>query len=196
LECPSADPDPLLRGLCGLDEAGRGPLAGPVYAAAAILPPGFPIKILDDSKRLTEKRRLEAAREILSSCRWGLGWASPAEIDERNILRASLLAMSRAFAALALDGLAPPPLAVIDGLHAPELPVAARAVVKADAVYPCVMAASILAKVARDREMRRWDWIYPEYGYARHKGYPTAAHRAAVLRLGPSPIQRRTFRVR
>lgn len=189
-DIPLIDPGLVV---CGLDEAGRGPLAGPVSAGAVILPPDFPLDILNDSKKLSAKRRDEATREILARARWGLGWAQPEEIDRVNILRASLLAMERAYQALMAAGGELPGIAVVDGLYAPALSCRAVPLVKADALVPAVMAASIIAKTARDREMERWSWIYPEYGYDRHKGYPTAAHREACKRLGPSPIQRRTF---
>jgi ribonuclease HII len=191
--------------ICGLDEAGRGPLAGPVCAAAVILPPGFPLDILNDSKKLSAAQR-EAARETI--CRdalaWGLGWASPAEIDEINILKASLLAMRRAFLNLRppgadSPGIAPcisPDEAIVDGLFVPDLPIPCRALVKADSMVPEVMAASILAKTARDHEMIRYSRLYPQYGYDRHKGYPTKAHLEALVRYGPSPIQRMSFRVK
>lgn len=189
-ELPLIDPS---LSVCGLDEAGRGPLAGPVCAAAVMLPEDFPLELLDDSKKLSEKRRGQAASRILASARWGLGWAGPEEIDRLNILKASLLAMERAFAAMLADGGGAPGIAVVDGLYAPPLGCRSMPLVKADALVPAVMAASILAKTARDREMERWSWIYPDYGYERHKGYPTAAHREACRRLGPSPIQRRSF---
>ena len=184
----------------GLDEAGRGPLAGPVYAAAVILPPDFPVETLNDSKKLTEPKRKEAAALIMRRAAWGIACAEASEIDRINILRASLLAMSRAWEALAADfpeavkeaGLS----AVVDGLYCPSLPIPCKAVVKADAQVPAVMAASILAKTARDRIMEMFSWFYPEYGYEKHKGYPTKAHREAVVRYGPSPIQRLTFTVR
>jgi ribonuclease HII len=177
--------------VCGLDEAGRGPLAGPVAAAAVVLPPDFPFEVLGDSKRLTEKGRERAMVLIYQrAVSWGIGWASNAEIDAINILRASLLAMERAFAALTVKV----DVAIVDGLFAPALAVPCRAEARADATYPEVMAASILAKTARDRMMVRYDWIYPEYGYARHKGYPTKDHRERIVRFGPSPIQRSTFR--
>lgn len=220
--------------VCGIDEAGRGPLAGPVCAAAVILPPGFPLNILGDSKKLSAKKRTEARRVICQSAlAWGVGWASHIEIDAINILRASLLAMRRAFeqlyppppenprAAPSFDtdrytdawseggviGLPfgrplvplPPPsdlLAIIDGLHTPELPIHCTARVRADAEIPEVMAASILAKTARDELMERYGLCYPEYGYQRHKGYPTKEHRELVLRYGPSPIQRMSFAVK
>jgi ribonuclease HII len=179
--------------ICGIDEAGRGPLAGPVTAAAVILGKGFPLEILNDSKKLTEKRR-DAAMELIfeRAVAWGIGWASSAEIDEINILQASLLAMRRAY----LDMGAEPGLAIIDGLFAPDIPCKAEPRVKADATVPEVMAASILAKTARDRMMLRYSWIYPEWDYEGHKGYPTKAHRERIALYGPSPIQRKSFRVK
>jgi ribonuclease HII len=190
--------------ICGIDEAGRGPLAGPVCAAAVVLGRGFPLSILDDSKKLPEDRREEARRII---CRralaWGIGWASAAEIDGINILGATLLAMKRACEAMGrfgapgegVDELAAGGLrVVVDGLYVPDISLPAEALVKADAVIPEVMAASILAKTARDRMMLRYSWLYPEYGYDRHKGYPTRDHRERIARYGPSPIQRASFR--
>ncbi|MDR2767098.1 MAG: ribonuclease HII [Treponema sp.] len=191
--------------LAGLDEAGRGPLAGPVSAAAVILPGSFPLDILDDSKKLDEKRRNTAAALITEKAAWGIGWAEAPEIDRINILRASLLAMKRAWEALAgafpeyaraaffKDAPAGALTAIADGLYCPDLPIPCRALVKADALVPEVMAASILAKTARDRMMLRYSWFYPEYGYDKHKGYPTKEHREAILRYGPSPIQRKSF---
>jgi ribonuclease HII len=190
--------------VCGIDEAGRGPLAGPVCAAAVILPSDFPVEILNDSKKLTAPRR-DAARLVIceKAMAWGVGWASAAEIDEVNILQASLLAMKRAWEEMALrfplqstEAGARGLTAIIDGLFAPDIPIPCRPMIKADARVPEVMAASILAKTARDRMMERYSWFYPEYGYAQHKGYPTKAHREAVLRYGPSPIQRMTFTVK
>lgn len=178
---------------CGIDEAGRGPLAGPVCAAAVILPDDFPRGILADSKSLSRARREDAAAMIRNRARaWALGWASPWEIDRMNILAATLEAMARAYGALGTE----PDLVLVDGNRVPDLPVPCLAVVRGDSLVPEVMAASILAKTARDRVMDRYDWLYPEYGYARHKGYPTSEHREICLRLGPSPIQRLTFRVR
>ncbi|GHU96291.1 ribonuclease HII [Spirochaetia bacterium] len=190
----------------GIDEAGRGPLAGPVCAAAVILPQDFPIEILNDSKKLTPARR-NAARLLICerAIAWGIGWASAAEIDEINILQASLLAMKRSYEEMVSRLAACFPAqaaeaggltAVIDGLFAPDIPIPCKPMVKADAQVPEVMAASILAKTARDRMMERYDWFYPEYGYARHKGYPTRAHREAVIKYGPSPIQRMSFTVK
>jgi ribonuclease HII len=192
--------------ICGLDEAGRGPLAGPVCAAAVVLPPDFPLALLNDSKKLNAKKREEARIALYRLApAWGIGWASAAEIDEINILRASLLAMSRAFHAMlrhVRPGVAVTYIdtsnleGVADGLYVPDIPIPCRAMVKADAKVPEVMAASILAKTARDRMMERYSWLYPEYGYDKHKGYPTAAHLEAIARYGPSPIQRMTFRVK
>jgi ribonuclease HII len=183
--------------LCGLDEAGRGPLAGPVTAAAVLLPEDFPEGVLADSKALSERRREEAFALVVDrALAWSIAWAWPSEIDRFNILEASMLTMRRAFAGLD-PALLPRGLhAVVDGNRLPGLPVPTIALVKADAKVPAVMAASILAKVARDRAMERWGALYPEYGYARHKGYPTAAHREACRRLGPSPIQRLSFSYR
>ncbi|GHV74552.1 ribonuclease HII [Spirochaetia bacterium] len=186
--------------ICGLDEAGRGPLAGPVCAAAVVLPKNFPRNLLGDSKALSETKR-EAARTAImeGALAWGIGWATHEEIDDINILQASLLAMKRAFEAMltaypALDTTALE--AIVDGLYVPAIPIPCKALVKADAQIPEVMAASILAKTARDREMVRYAALYPQYGYEKHKGYPTKAHREAILRFGPSPIQRLNFRVK
>jgi ribonuclease HII len=183
--------------LCGLDEAGRGPLAGPVCAAAVILPSGFPVSILNDSKKLKAVER-ERARLVIceSDSLWGIGWASAAEIDEINIHKASLLAMKRAFEAMAKNGRNLNISAIVDGLFVPDINVPCEALVKADSSVPEVMAASILAKTARDRLMEYYGLFYPQYGYTQHKGYPTKAHREAILRLGPSPIQRMSFSVK
>ena len=210
--------------ICGLDEAGRGPLAGPVCAAAVVLPPGNRLAgLLADSKKLTPRRREEARHVIIAEAlAWGVGWATHDEIDRLDILRASLLAMRRAFDIIVPSGEAAPsgaegwpenletetPFgrafasaslaagleAIADGNRAPELPVPCAAVVRADATVPAVMAASILAKTARDALMGHYARLYPEYGYDRHKGYPTAEHRRIVAELGFSPIQRRSFR--
>lgn len=177
------------RVVCGIDEAGRGPLAGPVSAAAVILPPDFPLELLGDSKALSEKERNLAYTAIVTQALWANEWAWPSEIDELNILGATMLAMKRAFMRLG----AIPDIVIVDGTKTPDIDCERRAVVKADAKVPAVMAASIIAKVSRDRMMERYDWLYPEYGYAQNKGYPTAAHRAACRELGPSPIQRLSF---
>jgi ribonuclease HII len=189
---------PLGPGVCGIDEAGRGPLAGPVSAAAAILPRGFPLDALGDSKALSAARRAAAYALIVEGAvAWSVAWAYPCEIDELNILGASLLAMRRAYlglsSRLAAAGLSAPAEVYVDGNRLPVLGRPCRAVVKGDGIVPAIMAASILAKVARDRAMERFDWLYPEYGYSRHKGYPTKAHREACRALGPSPIQRMSF---
>lgn len=189
--------------LCGLDEAGRGPLAGPVTAGAAVLPKDFPLDILNDSKKLSEKKRNAAEIIIKEKACWGVGIVSHEVIDRINILQASLHAMRLAFdmmmqrlpdwaAANHIDGFS---LSVItDGTSVPEIHCAdVRCEPKADARYPSVMAASILAKVERDRIMYKMDALYPQYGYARHKGYPTAEHRRICREIGPSAIQRLTF---
>ena len=187
--------------ICGFDEAGRGPLAGPVCAAAVILPADFPLDLLNDSKKLNAARREEAMRVIyLRASAWGIGWASAAEIDRLNIHHASLLAMRRAFLEMAAPAGFPVSAAssaltgIADGKFIPDIPIPCRALVKADAQIPEVMAASILAKTARDRVMERYSWLYPEYGYERHKGYPTKEHYRLLARYGPSPIQRMSFR--
>lgn len=183
--------------LCGLDEAGRGPLAGPVCAAAVILPSGFPVSVLNDSKKLKAGERERARLAICESdAEWGIGWASAVEIDEINIHKASLLAMKRAFEAMVKNGRNLNIHAIVDGLFVPDINVPCEALVKADSSVPEVMAASILAKTARDRLMEYYGLFYPQYGYTQHKGYPTKAHREAIMRFGPSPIQRMSFRVK
>ncbi len=176
--------------LAGLDEVGRGPLAGPVVAAAVILDPARPVEGLLDSKRLNESRREQLAMQIQEQAlAWAVGRAEVEEIDRLNILQASLLAMQRA--AAALD---PAPLeALVDGNRCPELACPARAVVKGDDCIPAIMAASILAKVSRDREMVALAETYPGYGLENHKGYPTKAHIAALQNLGVTEIHRRSF---
>jgi ribonuclease HII len=178
--------------VCGIDEAGRGPLAGPVTAAAVILPKGFPCELLADSKALTpEKRKRTAAVIRAKAVSWAVGWAWPEEIDRINIHRATLLAMARAVNGLSLR----PGLLLVDGLFTPRVDLPCRAVVKGDATVPQIMAASILAKTARDSWMERYSRIEPDYGFERHKGYPTAEHRRIIRRLGLSVIHRRSFRV-
>jgi ribonuclease HII len=177
--------------VAGVDEAGRGPLAGPVCAAAVILDPTRPIAGIADSKRLTAARRECLELEIRErSLAWAVAWAEVTEIDRLNILNASLLAMQRAVAALAI----PAERALVDGNRCPDLGCEALAVVGGDGSVPAIGAASILAKVARDRLMGRLDRTYPGYGFARHKGYPTAAHLEALGRLGPCPEHRLSFR--
>ncbi len=194
--------------LCGIDEAGRGCLAGPVCAAAVILPEDFNFSLLDDSKKLSPKKRFAAAQVIYSDAlAWGVGWASNVEIDSVNIHNATLLAMSRAYkdAATMLSQRIGIPLAqvlpllevVVDGLYTPSLECAlCRAVVKADASIREVMAASILAKTERDTSMCHYAELYPGYSYEKHKGYGTREHVAAIAELGPSPIQRSSFKVK
>lgn len=175
----------------GVDEVGRGPLAGPVLAAAVILPDGWAPPGLDDSKRLSARARAGLASELRARAIWGLGAASVAEIDAINIRAAAHLAMRRAVAALGLV----PARALIDGNALPgPLPCPARAVVGGDAAVAEIAAASILAKVARDRIMARLDPRWPGFGWARNAGYGTAAHLAALRRLGPTPHHRRSFR--
>ncbi|MGJ8668798.1 MAG: ribonuclease HII [Oceanococcus sp.] len=174
--------------LCGVDEAGRGPLAGPVVAAAVILK--FSVVGLDDSKRLSEKRRIALVPQIKAAAHsWSIACASPSEIDELNIHHATLLAMRRAVLGLSCV----PAECIVDGKFVPELPCSARAVVGADASVAEVSAASILAKQWRDDEMRRWDKVFPDFGFAAHKGYPTAVHIKALQRVGPSVIHRYSY---
>ena len=178
--------------VCGIDEAGRGPLAGPVTAAAVILPPGFPTGILADSKALSPARREEAAGVIRDrATAWAVGWASHEEIDRVNIHHATLLAMRRAVEGLTVR----PTLLLVDGLFVPDAGVTGRAVVHGDATVPEIMAASILAKTARDAWMSEYAKREPGYGFEQHKGYPTREHRAAIARLGPCAIHRRSFRL-
>lgn len=176
--------------VCGVDEAGRGPLAGPVYAAAVILDPGAPIAGLADSKALSAPRRALLAEQIRSrALAWAVASASVAEIDEINILQASLLAMRRAVELLR----AAPAEVLVDGTHCPAIRYPVRAIVKGDSTVAAISAASILAKTARDAEMLRLHQLYPAYGMDRHKGYPTAAHLAALRRYGVSEIHRRSY---
>lgn len=176
--------------LCGVDEAGRGPLAGDVYAAAVILREGHGIDGLDDSKKLSEKRREALFGEIQEKAdAWCIATATVAEIEELNILGAAMLAMRRA-----VDGLqCRPDYVLVDGNRWPELSVPGETVVKGDATSASIAAASILAKVARDRYMLEQAALYPAYGFAQHKGYGTAAHCEALRQYGPSPIHRPSF---
>lgn len=196
--------------ICGLDEAGRGPLAGPVTAGCVILPEDFPREILNDSKKLSEKKRIAAEKVIMEKACWGLGVVDHETIDQMNILRASMYAMKIAYEMmvsklpdwLSSRNIAVPEnsslesfiSAITDGNSCPEIPCACRCEPKADGKYPEVMAASIIAKVERDKMMLEFDRLYPQYGYAKHKGYPTAAHIAVCREIGMSPIQRRTFK--
>ena len=189
----------------GFDEAGRGPLAGPVCAGAVILPSDFPVEILNDSKKLSEKKREFAEAIIKEKSCWGIGLVDFKEIDEINILQASLKAMTIALAELKkklplwctqnkIDSDTIVLTGIVDGNKCPPVDIACCCEPKADGKYPCVMAASILAKTCRDRIMVQMDKLYPEYGYAKHKGYPTPEHKKICRQIGPSPIQRLTFK--
>jgi ribonuclease HII len=176
--------------IAGVDEVGRGPLAGPVVTAAVILDPNNPIAGLADSKVLSEKKRERLFDEIKEKAlAWAIGRCEVAEIDELNILQATMRAMQRAVA-----GLSPQPEhALIDGNRCPQLPCSCEFVIKGDSKVAAISAASIIAKVTRDREMVALDRLYPGYGLAGHKGYPTKSHVAALLELGVTPIHRRSF---
>ena len=176
--------------VCGIDEAGRGPLSGPVCAAAVILPRGLIIEGLNDSKKLTAKKREKLFDIIIQNAvAYGIGLASPEEIDAINILNADMLAMKRAIEALQT----PADFALVDGNIARDLPIPAMPVIKGDALSYSIAAASVLAKVTRDRLCLEDDKNYPEYGFAKHKGYGTKDHMGALRRLGPSPIHRKSF---
>lgn len=176
--------------VCGVDEAGRGPLAGPVCAAAVILPENCELPGLDDSKKLSEKKREALYDEIIArATAYGIAFASVAEIEEKNILTAALLAMNRAIAQLEPA----PALALIDGNTTRSIEVPARSIVGGDGKVACIAAASILAKVTRDRYMRKLSQLYPQYGFERHKGYGTRAHYAAVDAYGLCPEHRPSF---
>ena len=176
--------------VCGIDEAGRGPLAGPVCAAAVILPPDCDIPGLNDSKKLSEKKR-EALFPVIQAkaLAFGIGWATAEEIDRVNILQATFLAMARAVEALP----APADYALVDGNRMPPLPIPGETIVKGDATSASIAAASILAKVSRDRLLRQLDEEHPEYGFAKHKGYGTKAHYEAIRKYGLLPEHRRSF---
>jgi len=176
--------------IAGVDEVGRGPLAGPVIAAAVILDPEQPIYGLADSKSINEKKREKLAQEIMLKSRaWAIARAEVYEIDELNILQASLLAMCRSVDALNIK----PGLVLVDGNQCPEMELPVKAIIKGDTKVAAISAASIIAKVARDREMTDLDHEYPGYGFAVHKGYPTMAHIQALKQLGACPIHRRSF---
>lgn len=176
--------------ICGCDEAGRGPLAGPVFAAAVILPDDMDISGLNDSKKLTEKQRDKLFDTIKEKAAdYAIAFATVEEIEEINILNASMLAMKRAIEQLKTK----PDLALIDGNVARGFDIAARPIIKGDALCPSIAAASILAKVARDRYCTEMDEQYPMYGFAKHKGYPTKDHKAAVIKYGPAPVHRMSF---
>ncbi len=188
----------------GFDEAGRGPLAGPVCAGAVILPEDFPVEILNDSKKLSEKKRELAEEIIKQKAFWGIGLVDHKKIDEINILEASMLAMKLAWEdlisrfpevwSLSMSKGQPLVSGITDGTRCPDVPFECRCEPKADGKYPPVMAASILAKTCRDRLMIEMDKKYPKYGYAKHKGYPTPEHKKICRQLGPSPIQRLSFK--
>lgn len=176
--------------VAGVDEVGRGPLCGDVVTAAVILDPSRPIQGLNDSKKLNEKKRDLLYGEICEKAlAWAIGRASVAEIDRLNILQATMLAMQRAVQGLSVT----PTLVLIDGNRCPSLPMRAEAIVKGDGLIAEISAASVLAKVVRDREMQSADLLYPGYGLAGHKGYPCPVHLEALARLGITPIHRRTF---
>ena len=177
-------------GICGIDEAGRGPWAGPVVAAAVVLPRKGRPKGLDDSKKLTAEAREELAAAIRACAMVGVGVASVEEIDTLNILRASHLAMQRAFEALPER----PVAALVDGNMAPELPCPIETIIDGDAIAPVISAASIIAKVERDRMMVELCAQYPGYGFSKHKGYGTPVHQEAIKRLGVCAIHRRSFK--
>ncbi len=181
---------PKVRYIAGVDEVGRGPLVGAVVTAAVILDPNQPIEGLADSKKLSEKRRIALAEEIKAKAlSWSLGRAEPEEIDRLNILHATMLAMQRAVAGLAIT----PDFVLVDGNRIPQLPMPAQAVVKGDSLVAEISAASILAKVARDLEMAELDKQYPAYGFAQHKGYPTKLHFEKLAELGATPFHRKSF---
>lgn len=177
--------------ICGTDEAGRGPLAGPVYAAAVILNDKRPINGLADSKKLSERRRTTLAEEIREhAAAWAIASASAGEIDEINILQASLLAMKRAVEALSLR----PHEVLVDGLYCPDTGIPSRAIIRGDSCVAAISAASILAKTARDEAMLLMHECYPQYGFDAHKGYPTASHLAALKLHGITPEHRKSFK--
>lgn len=180
--------------ICGVDEAGRGPLVGSVVAGAVVLDPANPIEGLKDSKKLSAARREYLYEQIMVKAKaWGVGEASPAEIDDINILQATMLAMRRAIEDLASRLGAWPDKALIDGNRCPELPIAAEAIIKGDTKEPAISAASILAKVTRDRQMQLLHARHPQYGFAQHMGYPTEAHFAALKEFGACEEHRRSF---
>ena len=176
--------------VAGVDEAGRGPLAGDVYAAAVILDPHYTIDGLADSKTLSEKKREYLAQAIKAhSLSWSIAVATVAEIDEMNILQATLLAMKRAVEGLSVK----PELVWVDGNQSPRLSCRVQTIVKGDALVPAISAASILAKTARDHDLQRLHVLYPQYAFDQHKGYGTALHMARLKQYGPSPVHRRSF---
>ena len=177
--------------IAGVDEVGRGPLAGPVVTAAVILDPNRPILGLADSKKITEKRREILAAIIKQhALAWAIGRAEPEEIDQLNILQATLLAMKRAVEGLGIE----PSHALVDGNQAPKLMCQVTTIIKGDQTEPAIAAASIIAKVSRDKEMILMEESFPGYGFAKHKGYPTKMHQDALMKLGVSEIHRRSFK--
>ncbi|MEG3110069.1 MULTISPECIES: ribonuclease HII [unclassified Pantoea] len=181
---------PIASLIAGVDEVGRGPLVGAVVTAAVILDPAKPIVGLADSKKLSEKRRLALYDEIKEKAlSWSLGRAEPEEIDQINILHATMLAMQRAVAGLSIM----PDYVLIDGNRCPALPMPSQAVIKGDSLVAEISAASIIAKVTRDREMAELDLLFPQYGFAQHKGYPTALHMEKLTQYGATPHHRRSF---
>ncbi|MBQ8837019.1 MAG: ribonuclease HII [Clostridia bacterium] len=176
--------------VCGVDEAGRGPLAGPVVAAACILPIGCEIEGLNDSKKLSEKKREQLFDEIKEKAvAYSIASATNEEIDKFNILNATMIAMARAIEGLPKKA----DFAIVDGNCVRNFPVPAMTIVKGDAKSPSIAAASILAKVTRDRYCLEMDEMYPEYNFKKHKGYPTKEHRELVIKYGPCPLHRKTF---
>lgn len=176
--------------IAGVDEVGRGPLVGAVVTAAVILDPNNPIQGLTDSKKLSEKKRLALAEEIKAKAlSWSLGRAEPTEIDELNILYATMLAMQRAIAGLHIQ----PDFVLVDGNRIPKLNIPAQAIIKGDSLVAEISAASIIAKVARDQEMDDLDKAFPDYGFAKHKGYPTKLHFEKLAELGVTPYHRKSF---
>lgn len=176
--------------LCGTDEAGRGPLAGPVVAAACILKPGIIIDGLDDSKKLSERKRLSLVPKIIESCvSYSVALSTPCEIDEYNILEASLLAMRRAVSGLKIK----PDLILVDGNKAHGFDIKVQTVIKGDSISQSIAASSVLAKTARDSICMKLDNLYPQYGFAKHKGYPTKEHMLSVYEFGPCPEHRQSF---
>lgn len=182
---------PDVKFIAGVDEVGRGPLVGDVVTAAVILDPNNPVSGLNDSKKLSEKKRTALAEEIKEKALgWAIGRADPSEIDELNILHATMLAMQRAVARLPIQ----PDWVLVDGNRTPSLPMPSNAVIKGDGLVEEISAASIIAKVARDQEMAELDKIHPEYGFAKHKGYPTKLHFEMLAKYGPTPMHRKSFK--
>lgn len=177
--------------VCGIDEAGRGPIAGPLTAAAVILPPDFPIEVLRDSKKTTELQRKKLFPLIYTQSVCSVSWVWPEEIDRINIHQAALLGMQRAFHSLSQQ----PDTVLVDGKFTPGLPVPCEAVIKGDDKIPEIQAASILAKYARDQWMIRWSWLEQQYDFDKHKGYPTRHHRNQCKVHGLSEIHRKSFTI-